>query len=237
MHFAASEGGGGVEAAPGTEAAKAAASDSARERTTIVLSSYMLGETTLVETSTALTTTEYAVLGLLAFGERSGYDLARAADRSIGFIWTPSRSQIYKVLPRLVERGVASSREVEQQRRPDKALYRVTPAGMRVLRAWIDDVDEDPAGGSSLFLLKILFGGFTEPAAVAAQLTAYRDYAARRLQRYEEIDRNPSPERTIYGLLALQHGIAHARATTEWADRALASLGAMEARQRASRES
>jgi DNA-binding PadR family transcriptional regulator len=196
----------------------------------------MLGDTTLVETIKALTTTEYAVLGLLAFGERSGYDLGRAADRSIVFIWTPSRSQIYKVLPRLVERGVASSREVEQRRRPDKALYRVTPAGMRVLRAWIDDVENDPVGGASVFLLKILFGGFAEPAAAAAQLTAYRDYAARRLERYEEIERNPSPERTIYGLLALQHGIAHAQATTEWADRALASLGAVQARQRASRE-
>jgi DNA-binding PadR family transcriptional regulator len=191
----------------------------------------MLTETSLVETISPTTTTEYAVLGLLAFGERSGYDLVRAADRSIVFIWTPSRSQIYKVLPRLVERGLASSREVEQQRRPDKALYRVTPAGMGALRAWIDDIDEDPAAGSSLFLLKILFGGFTEPASAAAQLTAYRDWAARRLERYEEIERNPSPERTIYGLLALQHGIAHARATTEWADRALEALGAVQARQ------
>jgi DNA-binding PadR family transcriptional regulator len=177
-----------------------------------------------------LTTTEYAVLGLLAFGERSGYDLARAADRSIVFIWTPSRSQIYKVLPRLVGAGLASSRAVEQERRPDKALYRVTPAGMRVLGAWIDAVEEDPTGGASVFLLKVLFGGFTEPAAVVAQLSAYRAYAARRLERYEEIERNPSPERTIYGLLALQHGIAHARATTEWADRALATLGAAEVR-------
>jgi DNA-binding PadR family transcriptional regulator len=183
-----------------------------------------------METITKLTTTEYAVLGLLAFGERSGYDLARAADRSIVFIWTPSRSQIYKVLPRLVAGGLASGRAVEQQRRPDKALYRVTPEGMRVLRAWLDEVDEDPAGGSSVFLLKVLFGGFTEREAAAAQLRAYRDYAARRLERYEEIERNPSPDRTIFGLLALQHGIAHARATTEWADRALAALGAAEAR-------
>jgi DNA-binding PadR family transcriptional regulator len=36
-----------------------------------------------VETSRQPTTTEYAVLGLLAPGESSGYDLARAAARSI----------------------------------------------------------------------------------------------------------------------------------------------------------
>src|SRR5919198_5029306 len=146
MHFAASErgGAGAADAAPGSATARAAASGSAADRLT---------DTSLVETITQLTTTEYAVLGLLAFGKRSGYDLARAADRSIVFIWTPSRSQIYKVLPRLVAGGLASSRAVEQQRRPDKALYRVTPAGMGVLRAWLDEIDEDPLGGSSVFLL------------------------------------------------------------------------------------
>ena len=183
----------------------------------------MLGETTLVETI-RLTTTEYAVLGLLAFGERSGYDLARAADRSIAFIWTPSRSQIYKVLPRLVGHGLASSREVTQKRRPDKALYRVTPSGLRVLGEWVSDVEPDPPGGPSVFLLKILFGNFADPEAGIAQLAAYRNFAARRLARYEEIERNPSPQRTTWGLVALRHGITHAKATLEWADAARAAL-------------
>ena len=40
-------------------------------------------------------------------------------------VWTPSRSQIYKVLPRLVANGLARVREVEQRGRPDKALYEV----------------------------------------------------------------------------------------------------------------
>ena len=52
---------------------------------------------------------EYAILGLLARGESSGYDLARAADRSIAYMWAPSRSQIYKVLPRLVAWGLATA--------------------------------------------------------------------------------------------------------------------------------
>src|SRR4051794_27802576 len=38
-----------------------------------------------------VTATEVAVLGLLADGERSGYDLLREAERSVGFFWTPAK--------------------------------------------------------------------------------------------------------------------------------------------------
>jgi DNA-binding PadR family transcriptional regulator len=47
-----------------------------------------------MENPERLTTTEYAILGLLAGGESSGYDLARTADRTIVYMWSPSRSQI-----------------------------------------------------------------------------------------------------------------------------------------------
>ena len=55
-------------------------------------------------------TTTLAVLGLVALQPGSGYDLARLADRSVGYLWTPSRSQIYKVLPRLVSDGLATAK-------------------------------------------------------------------------------------------------------------------------------
>lgn len=176
-----------------------------------------------METINPLTTTEYAVLGLLAFGERSGYDLTRAADRSIAHIWAPSRSQIYKVLPRLVARGHATKREVPQQGVPDKSIYRVTDAGLEALREWIAHVEPEPPS-TAIFLLKVLFGDFGPPEAAIGHLEAYRDLMRRRLAEYEDIDRNPSPQRTEFGRIALHHGIARARATAEWAEAALASL-------------
>ena len=99
-----------------------------------------------METDLEPGTTVVAVLGLLAFGERSGYDLSRVAAESIGYMWAPSRSQIYKVLPRLVEWGLATSRPVAQERRPDKQLYRLSEAGQARLAAWVGQVEEDPDG-------------------------------------------------------------------------------------------
>ena len=55
-----------------------------------------------------LTTTEHAVLGAVAMlGEASGYDVAAYVRRSIGLIWSPARSHIYRVLPRLERLGLA----------------------------------------------------------------------------------------------------------------------------------
>ena len=55
----------------------------------------------------ATTTTEAAVLALLALnGEQSGYDLLKHVTRSIGHIWAPAKSQLYALLPRLVQDGL-----------------------------------------------------------------------------------------------------------------------------------
>ena len=55
--------------------------------------------TSTMRTMAEATRTELAVLGLLAWaGESSGYELNRRAERSVGFIWAPARSQLYAVL-------------------------------------------------------------------------------------------------------------------------------------------
>ncbi len=171
----------------------------------------------MAASSQRLTTTEYAMLGLLASGESSGYDLARAADRSIRYMWAPSRSQIYKALPRLVALGLATSREVEQRGRPDKAVYRITRAGRTTLRAWLEDDAEAPSGGGAVFLLKLFLAGAAPPEAGLRQLDSYRRRVEDRLAAFEAMAAEPSAGQTVYDRIALAHGIAQARATLAWA--------------------
>jgi PadR family transcriptional regulator, regulatory protein AphA len=176
------------------------------------------------------TTTEYAVLGLLAGGEASGYDLARAASRSIGYLWAPSRSQIYKVLPRLVAMGYARSRTVEQQGRPDKQLYRITPRGQAELRSWVEEVEDEPPGGIGVFLLKLLFAWTAPEEAGLRQLDAYRGLIEQRLVEFEELERGLGPTDPVHARIALRHGIARARATLDWADEGRRSLSTGQSR-------
>jgi DNA-binding PadR family transcriptional regulator len=170
-----------------------------------------------------LTVTEGALLGMLAQGERSGYELSRSVEDSIGYLWSPSRSQIYRVLPRLVERGLARSREVEQRGRPDKALYALTPAGRRALRAWLEEVEEEPAD-RTVYPLKLFFCDFASPEAALAQLAAYRRFLERLLARYREIEARPTDSRFIYPRLVLAHGIARVSSTVAWIDDATTAI-------------
>jgi PadR family transcriptional regulator, regulatory protein AphA len=164
-----------------------------------------------------LTTTEGAVLGLIAFGERSGYELAYLAANSVQHLWTPSQSQIYKTLPRLVERGLARRREVEQQGRPDKALYRISAAGRKTLRRWLDEVEEQPVG-RVVFPLKLFFCSFASPGTAQAQIAAYRRFLTRRLEAYEALRRSPRRSDDPYPRHVLEHGITRTRATIAWID-------------------
>jgi DNA-binding PadR family transcriptional regulator len=88
-----------------------------------------------------LTTTEAAVLALLAIeGERSAYDLTKLVAQAIAHVWSPARSGLYAVLPRLVKDGLAQRRVAAQSSRPDKQLYRGTRAGRRALDDWLETV-------------------------------------------------------------------------------------------------
>jgi PadR family transcriptional regulator AphA len=183
--------------------------------------------------SKALTTTEGAVLGLLAFGERSGYDLARLAERSVAHLWTPSQSQIYKTLPRLLDRGLARRRGVVQQTRPDKSLYQITAPGRKALRRWLDEVEEEPASGRVVFPLKLFFCEFASPGTAQAQLGGYRRFLERLLDDYEAIRESPPRLASDYPRFVLEHGIARVRATSRWIDETVAALERVDEPERA----
>lgn len=79
----------------------------------------------------------HMILGLLAINDMSGYDIKRALDTSISFVWTASDSQIYRELRLLEESGAVTSRRVEQTSRPAKNVYTLAPAGREDLNEWL----------------------------------------------------------------------------------------------------
>jgi PadR family transcriptional regulator, regulatory protein AphA len=173
-----------------------------------------------------LDTTTVAVLGLVALQPGSGYDLARLADRSVGYLWTPSRSQIYKVLPRLVSRGLATAKRVRQRDRPDKALYSITPAGRRILRRWLSQIGDEPSGGNSTFALKLFFCDLVPQQTAQAQLDGYRQFLESRLSRFRQMVRTPSPAENIFPQLILHRAITRIEATLIWVEQASEALSA-----------
>ena len=171
-----------------------------------------------------LTTTEAAVLCLLAVtgGERSGYDLARLASSSVAHLWTPARSQLYAVLPRLERAGFATVRRVAQPTRPDKQLYRITPAGQTELARWLETVEPE---ATDAFRLKVFYGGLMPRDSLVAHLEAAREDAAERLERFAELEaENSGTGNDRFHLLLIRYGQARARADLDWAGEALREL-------------
>jgi DNA-binding PadR family transcriptional regulator len=169
-----------------------------------------------------VTATEVAVLGLLTDGEHSGYDLLRQAERSVGFFWTPAKTQLYAVLRKLVENGFATARRVRQRDRPDKTLYRITEAGEERLRAGLEQVGS--AVNKNPLELRIFFGRHRPLEAVVADLEAVRDSARAHLAELEEIERTFDHDEHLFPYLTLLRGKANAAADAAWAEQSLELL-------------
>src|SRR5262249_30079418 len=155
----------------------------------------------------------------------SGYQIKKAAEASVGYVWSPAKSHIYTVLPRLVTGGFATTRRVAQERRPDKQVYRITKKGRDAFEQWLEEPIEGRAGRPSPFLLKLFFGASTSPETLVRHIERERTQTAAALEEYREIEqRIRDDEASYFGYATLRWGIAQAEAWIRWADELLAEL-------------
>lgn len=176
------------------------------------------------ETIPNLPGTSYGILGLISMPwpePPSGYDLNKAVEGSIGYFWTPAKSQIYGELKRLTALGYVEELEVPQQGRPDKRVYTITAAGDEALQNWLTTRDEHPEEIKSTFLLKLFFGHRLSPEEILSKMREYLNYAIASLAEYEAIEREIESHGgpvapNLYPWMALMQGKAFARSGIEW---------------------
>jgi DNA-binding PadR family transcriptional regulator len=99
---------------------------------------------------------QHAVLALLERGESYGYELRAEFKESVGPQWGDLNiGHLYQVLDRLVRDGLVTRRAVAQADRPDKFVYRLTKAGARELREWLETPFVRQGGYRDDFFLKL----------------------------------------------------------------------------------
>ena len=164
-----------------------------------------------------LTLTEAAVLALLRIeGPHSGYDLLKLAEKSVGHLWTPARSQLYTTLGRLVRRSLVEGEDVAQASRPDKRVFRLTEAGIAALDTWLADTEDE---STSAFLLRVFVGGLMPPEQLVGHVERFRARTARRLEELEALaDANTKRGHDWFHHLTLQLAIPSERVSLAWAD-------------------
>jgi PadR family transcriptional regulator, regulatory protein AphA len=120
----------------------------------------------------SLTTTSYAILGLLAVKPWTTHELVQQVDRSLRRIWPRAQSKLYEEPKKLVAHGFAKATDDSVGRRR-RTRYTITPKGRRALAEWVREPGEGPVLEFEQ-LVKIFFADSGTKADVVANLAATR---------------------------------------------------------------
>ncbi len=104
----------------------------------------------------------HGILGLLNYGDMTGYEIMEVFRDSLSFFWSVQTSQLYRELQTLKKKSLVEDRLVEQKGRPDKKVFTITESGRRELVRWLR---EEVVGLEmrSPLLLQVFFRGLLPP--------------------------------------------------------------------------
>lgn len=111
----------------------------------------------------------HAVLAALLDGEYSGYQLAKAFDIGVANFWHALPQQLYAELAKLEKDGLVAGRQVVQESRPNKRLFKVTEAGRAELETFAEAASK-PSFIRDDLLVKVQSADSIGTTAVIAQL-------------------------------------------------------------------
>ena len=155
--------------------------------------------------SPRLTTSSYAILGLLAIRPWAGYELTRQATRSLRFAWPKSERLLYAEPKKLVEHGLATAVQESVGQR-NRTVYTITDEGRTALTEWMATSPQPPMLEAEA-LLRLLFA---ENGTVDDLTAALDQMAADAAEMYEQVvtintgyldGEHPFPQRTHLSVL------------------------------------
>lgn len=157
---------------------------------------------------TSLSPTARVILGLLARGARTGYEIKQITDRSTRFFWGASYGQIYPELRRLEAGGLVRSFD-EPRGKVRRRAHVLTAAGESALHDWLRE-ETDILEIRNEGLLRLFFGALLEPSeldALAERRARWFEEAAglfRSIGRELGPTDDPSGEVLLYGIEAME---------------------------------
>ena len=141
-------------------------------------------------------------LGILTRGSATGYEIKKLfEDDGYQHFVEASFGSIYPALNRLTEEGLVSVREEAQEKRPDRKVYSITPAGRNAfVTALMKPLPEDKH--RSPFVFAMLFSHLLPSGRVTALIDAYISHGEAKLAQIDEPKGKPlTPgERFVTGL-------------------------------------
>jgi DNA-binding PadR family transcriptional regulator len=172
-----------------------------------------------------LNSTSAAILGFLHEGPMTGWQLVATVETSVGPFWSITRSQVYRELSTLAERGLVEQGSPGAR---DARPYALTGAGRTAFESWA----EQGPGKANLRLPLLLFTTLGKHIGRDRMLDILR--AERKVQAAQV--RTLSAVRVTfessgadpYSIATVDYGATMARASLRWIDRHLKAFAAIE---------
>ena len=138
--------------------------------------------------NSALTPVSYVVLGLVAEGATTPYDMKQKVARSVGYFWNFPHSQLYAEPARLAGLGLLEEETEQGGRR--RRTFTITDAGREALLTWLRQPTTEPPQIRDTGLLKLFFGRDLQRDEIVALARAQEQTHRERLSVYASIAPN-----------------------------------------------
>jgi DNA-binding PadR family transcriptional regulator len=161
---------------------------------------------------TQINPTAAALLGLLHEGPMTGGQLMSAAENRLGPYWSMTRSQVYRELPVLADKGfVRLGKPGPRASQP----YAITAAGKRAFSRWLTE----PTGRDALrnpVALRVAFGEQHSATRLRNLYENANEYHTEALASVRERIKDAKKAGDTYGASALEFAVAYHRAALSW---------------------
>jgi DNA-binding PadR family transcriptional regulator len=162
-----------------------------------------------------LTPTGRVILGMIAFGRQTGYEIKQLVDKSTRHFWAASYGQIYPELRRLEEQGLVQSRPEPSGARA-RTVYELTEAGREALDEWLISQNGLLYELRDEGMLKLFFSDVA-PEVRIENVRAMRTNYQRKLDQLCDLEAKAADMRTGPSL-TLEMGLGITRWLIEWCD-------------------
>jgi len=189
---------------------------------------------------------KYGLLGLLNYGEMTGYELDKAFKDSLEFFWQGQTSQIYRELTAMEKANWLSSKIEVQAGKPNRKVYAITKQGRTEFMKWLkpgtksshnraaapDGAILDALHLRSSFLMKLFFSGELKRKETATFIMSFRDECRAVLRKMKTAPDNiktykknlKNPEAAASWRMVALFGRMYYRSCEKWAGEMLKTL-------------
>nr|MBQ6241949.1 PadR family transcriptional regulator [Lachnospiraceae bacterium] len=174
---------------------------------------------------------KHGILGLLNYGDMTGYEIMTVFRDSLSHFWVAQTSQIYRELQKLEENGWINVTHIAQESRPDKNMLSITDAGRAELLRWIKSDTANSAVRSPM-LMKTFFRG---ECSIDENIAFFRDLPGKETpfhngsenavtvsSQYEKVIEEPL--KALYWKFTIDFGLMYDRMLREWCENCIRKL-------------